>query len=231
MSAQTVKIAGDPWSPWMIGKEGTKPTGGIFIEITKEIFKRANMKADITLYPFKRGLKLVKNGKHDIILMVSKSAEREKFLLFSDPILTDPYYVYYHKDFTKTFSWNNLSDLKGLTIGTADGFNYGKEFNNAVKKFGIKLRPVKKDLNNVRKLEKGKVKLIILNKTSAELLIRENPSFKGKLVATDKALYKADYFFGLSKKSSFKSNIDKINTIAKKLQSDGTFNKIITRGK
>jgi hypothetical protein len=52
-SNKIVKVACDPWPPWIKGNEGELASGGLFIEITEKIFSVAGLKAAFHVFPFK----------------------------------------------------------------------------------------------------------------------------------------------------------------------------------
>ena len=111
VKSRLVKIAGVPYPPWAIGTAGSKPTGGIAVEIVEELFRRLNLKTRVIIYPFKRGLQRIMDGDEDVILMVSRSKEREEYMLFTHPI-RHVRFVFYYPAKLKSFEWREWKDLQ-----------------------------------------------------------------------------------------------------------------------
>lgn len=223
-----VKIVGDPWKPWMEGVAGHTPTGGLFITITQEVFSRAGLDYEITLFPFKRVIAYIHSGKADVMLMVSKTEERERFVRFTDPVFKDPYFLYYSSQRFHHFQWQTWEDLSPYTLGAVSDFNYGQVFTQAVKQQSIQVQYVSNDRLNLRKLVGGRVDFIILNERNARRLLLEQPELAHQIKRSDKVLYESHYPFGFSKKSIFISKITEINAIIKDLSEDGTLEKILS---
>jgi len=226
-----IRITCDPWAPWMEGKQGEKPTGGVFIQITEALFSRINIEYGITIFPFKRCLRQMQTGERDIMLMVSKTPERETFMAFSDVVLSDPYYLYYSSKRISSFEWGAWDDLKNLRIGVVSGFNYGNDFKAAVHAYRITLDGVTSDLQNIKKLVAGRFDFVILNKTNADALLWEYPEFKKDVKMSGKVLHEAQYRFGFSKKSPSLSLIPAINDTIMALKNDGTMKIILQKYK
>ncbi len=171
-----VKIVGDPWPPWMQQEKGKEPSG-YAVEIAQELFKRLNLNIDIRIVPFKRGLAKVKYGEADAILMVAKNKERSQYMLFKTP-MKETFFYLYHTDKLKNFEWQNWQELQPYKIGIVGGFNYGKGWDEARKKYNFKTFEVTQDIQNIGKLLTGRVDLIILEKITLLLFLKTTRSLK-----------------------------------------------------
>ncbi len=118
----SVTMIEDPWPPYTLGDAGKEPTGGIAVAFTKEIFKRIGVKADLKLYPWKRCLNLIKTGDRDGLMLLTKNAEREGYMVFTDPIMEDRDLIWYLAD-RPAVVWSDFKDLKGLKIGNSSGIH------------------------------------------------------------------------------------------------------------
>ncbi len=216
-----VKIVGDPWPPWMQQEKGAKPTG-YAIEIVQELFKRLNLNIDIRIVPFKRALAKVKYGEADAILMVAKNKERSQYMLFNIPMKETLFHLY-HTDTLKNFGWQKWQELQPYKIGIVGGFNYGKDWDNARKKYSYKTFEVTKDIQNIGKLLNGRVDLIILEKSNAIALFKGNLKFKNQLKPAEKPIFEAINHLGISKKSFLASKITMIHETLQKMKKDGTY--------
>lgn len=225
--AKTVKITCDPWPPWIESQDGVNPTGGIFFLITKEVFRRAHLAYTIEIVPFQRCLYQLRTGKRDVMLMVSRTPEREEFMEFSDIVINDPYYLYYCTERIRSFEWTAWKDLENRTIGVVSGFNYGTAFLDASKEFNIRTDGSSTDVQNIRKLLKGRFDFIILNKANADRIAQQYPGFMDTVRRSEKVLHEGHYRFAFSKKSPFLPVLPRINSILQEIRSDGTLERIV----
>ncbi|WP_028865836.1 substrate-binding periplasmic protein [Psychromonas aquimarina] len=123
-----VRLVIDPWYPWVIGQpSGDNPSGGVGVELIEELFKRIGVETEINLFPFKRVITYLEAGKADGSWLITKNSAREKFVIFSDPLFSDYYYLYYSDKRKTPFEWNTWEDLKHYEIGLTSGFDYGEE--------------------------------------------------------------------------------------------------------
>ena len=75
--------------------------------------------------------------------------------------------------------------------GAVRGFTYSEEFFDAVKKYNLKTVVVNKDIQNIKKLLKGRIDITILNPNVFKVLTKEfTPEEKGKLTSHSKPLLK-----------------------------------------
>jgi len=222
---RVVKIASDPYPPWVLGEIGTIAKGGIATKIVGELFHRLNMKSRVNIYPFKRGLQRTKDGDEDVILMVSRSKERDKYMLFTQPI-REVKFVFYHSVGKKNFNWNKWEDLKPYVIGVVTGYNLGEKWQKVIKKHKLTIEEVKTDTFNVEKLLQGRIDILLSDFEVMEDIIRRNPKYQGKLKHHKKPVFESINNFGISKKSFLVPMLFKINKVIQEMKDDGTFNKI-----
>ncbi len=231
-----VKFILDLWPPYRIGVEGKAPTGGIAVEFTNEIFSRLNIAYSSKLYPWKLCLKYIEYGKSDGLMLLTKNAERARYMEFTDVIMTDRDLVWYepekfNKKFGKEFTWETFKDLQPYAIGQTAGFNYGDEFNAAVKSLNLKTDSANKDQMNFNKLRYGRIDIFICNETSAINIFKTYPKLKNKFKFAAKPFKTVKFHMAFSKKTNAKKLIPKINKIISQMKTDGTINKILGRSK
>lgn len=220
-----VRIAGDPYPPWALGVVNEKPTGGIAVEIVEKLFRRMNMKSSVFLYPFNRGLQRIKDGEEDVILMVSRSKEREEYMLFTHSI-RHVRFGFYHLAGMKNFDWNKWEDLQPYTVGAVTGYNLGEEWPKAIKKYNLKIEEVKTDVYNVEKLLIGRIDILLTDFEVMEEIIRLQPKYHVKLKHHKKPVFESVNNLGISKKSFLSPMLPKINAAIQEMKDDGTFKKI-----
>lgn len=223
---RTVRVAGDPYPPWTVGEAGSKPTGGIAVEIVEELFRRLNLQSAVQVYPFKRGLERIEHGEDDVILMVSRSEERERFMLFTLPI-RHVRFVFYFSAEPGDFEWVEWKDLQRYRIGSVAGYNVGEEWENAITDYDLKVEEVKTDTFNIEKLLLGRIDILITDHEVMQRLIAEHPAYQGKLAWHEKPVFESVNNFGISKKSFLAPMLPQINEVLQGMKDDGTFQRIL----
>lgn len=236
---QTIKVVCDPWPPWIEGQEGGVATGGVFVEITRQLFANMGIDVEFTLMPFTRVLSSIKSGDADVALMVSKSEQRQAFGLYSSRILSSAFYLYsintlFVKQMTakqlpvkQWHSWQQFSDYK---IGVTRGFNYGSAFDRAVERKTLSLywSIAEKDLLSL--LLKGRLDLVILNEHTANFLFEALPEAGFENLELNKlspSVNNPEFFLFISKKSKFNNLLGEINKQVKAMQERKEITKII----
>ncbi len=141
---------------------------GPVTKIVTEAFAAVGHEVNINFYPWERAETLASECKVDGMFPPWDKPKRRVWGLFSDAIPPANELVYYrHKSNTQV-----LSDLKSnksnITVGIVNGYVYSDAFLNS----GMKLYEVQSDLNNLRKLARQRIDLIIIDKVRAEYLIK-----------------------------------------------------------
>ncbi len=225
---QVVRVAGDPYPPWSIGEAGAKPEGGIAVEIARELFKRMSLETTEFVYPFKRGIQRIKDGEEDVILMVSRNDERDKFMLFTPPVRNVKFVIFYPQQ-RDEFDWNSWEDLKQFRIGTVGGYNMGDDWPKAIELHNLQIEEVKANIFNMKKMQAGRIDLFITDFEVMQRIIENNPEFRGKFKWHEKPIYESVNNLGISKKSFLAPKIAEINKVMKAMQEDGTFQSIFCK--
>ncbi len=223
---ENVRLTAGEWSPYISESLDHK---GLISQITKEAFALQNIEMILGFYPWERAYHLSKSGLWDGTIAISKTTEREKNYLFSDPIYTGKY-VFFHLKSTP-FAWQNYKDLAHLRIGAARGFGgMGQEFLSAEANHVIKVDRVTTMLQAFNMLLLGRVQLVPSDLEVGYVLLNQN--FDKKKIAQ---ITHNNHIIQLTKyhlvvgKSSPKSVefIKKFNLGLSALKKSGRYNQII----
>lgn len=112
----------------------TAPDGkivGADTEIVEQVLRRMGYRPKIDMQPWKRVQEAGMRGQFAAIYSFTKNPDRERHFYFTDPLSTVKDVFYKLK--THHITWNTLDDLKHLTIGASDGYNYAPVFMDAIK--------------------------------------------------------------------------------------------------
>ncbi len=150
-----VVLAIDEWPPFF---SKNMKEYGLTPHVIKEAFAAVGVKTQYVIRPWKRCLDKAGaanwNGSPGWI----KTPERLKNFYFSaKPVLTSKIVLFHRKD--APLNWDTYDDLKGMIIGGTLGYSYGKEFDKYEKEGMFTVERAAKDVYNIKKLFKKRIKL------------------------------------------------------------------------
>jgi len=160
---KTISFAVSEFPPY-ISKE--LKNYGFTSEIVTEAFSRAGYTVKTSFMPWQRALLKVAEGKYDAAYPAYYSQEREQTYAFSKPFATGPIGFYIRKDTHITYK--TLHDLQPYTIGVVRGYVNTPEFDAATY---LRKDMADDDEQNLRKLVKKRVDLIIIDKFTAQYIL------------------------------------------------------------
>ncbi len=214
------------WPPFTLKKHGLA-TEGLSLNLMQEIFSRLGIEVEVELLPQKRMIKYLKMGKKDGATVISKNAERLKFLDYTDTIFLKRGLIYFLAEKNPPVDWENYGDLKRLRIGIVAGHNYGDEFNQAIEKYNLNIQPVTRIEQNFDKLLLKRIDVFLCIDLSAKQFLRD-PKYTGLIIHAPKSYYSKGYHIGFSKKSKVKVLIPRVNKVIQEMKEDGSLGKIIS---
>lgn len=221
---EVITFCEDPWPPYTYGNVGHEPQGGIAVKLVKLIFSNLNYHADLKLYPWKRCLAQMKTGERDALMLLGYSNEREKYLTYSTPVVKVQDLIWFHKD--KVIDWETFEDIKHLTFGRTAGFQYGEEFEQAIKRSSIRVDQANTDLLNFKKLTTGRIDAFIANESTAAEIFRTHPELRASLASAPKPLKEGPLYLGFSKQSPALAILPEVNQVIHKLKDNGDIERL-----
>ncbi len=191
---------------------------GIFIDLTKEVAKRAGIELEIIVEPAKRITNGFEKNEVDILypgLDVTMPIPVEK----TSPVYMKTDYVFYKSD----TPYRTLADLKGKKVGITNGYPYVKEVTEN-KSFIIEA--ANDDVTNMKKLEAGRVDAFIVEERSGVKALEESKA-QGVVYDKGQALSNQEVFYAFQKTPEGKDLADKFSKALDDMKKDGTFAKIL----
>lgn len=98
-----------------------------FTKMFQFVEKDLNIKFEFQMYPWNRAVKIA-SSEGGLIFGLSRTPEREQIFHFSNPALFNYLWLVTRRD--KRFTYEQLSDLRGKTIGVVRGARYGGQFDS-----------------------------------------------------------------------------------------------------
>jgi len=164
--ALTVTVGANHAPPYRIIEGG--PPSGLYVEIFKEITDRLGWKTHYREAPFRRVVKLVRQGGVDVMLGALKTSERDELMAFVAPAFPPERRLFlYHNDANRI---ERYADLYGKTIGVLEGSSYFKRFDNDEQ---LRKEAAPRYENLMLMMEKGRVDVVVAPELIGMYSVRE----------------------------------------------------------
>jgi polar amino acid transport system substrate-binding protein len=160
---RVVSLAVAEWPPYV---SHDLEAYGFTSEIVAEAFTRVGYTVKTSFMPWKRALHKVAEGAYDATYPAYYSEERTQLYAMSKPFFTAPMGFYKRKE--SPIAYQTLQDLQPYTIGIVRAYVNTAEFDAAAY---LKKDIADDDEQNLKKLLKGRVDLIIIDKFTAQHIL------------------------------------------------------------
>ena len=192
---------------------------GLVIDLTKAIFKKANINAKIQLMDWAKAQEFVKDNKADALMQININEDRLKYLDFSNDLLTSKFVIY------KKSERKDLKDIYSFNNKTVAVFN--KSYSaSLIKKYPkIKTKIIKTMKEGLELLLKNKVDGVLNDSHSGDYTISIN-NFKG-IIKLETPLDNSHSHIAVRKGN--KKLLNAINEGLRIINEDGTRKNIIAK--
>lgn len=217
----TIRIGSGEWAPFM-GRQLDQ--GGPANHVVEELFKALGVRTEFIFQPWPNNYHMAKENKVDVISCSWKTAERETFLLYGEPLLSGR--VVFVKRKGDPWTFKGMASLNGKKVATLPAYGYGDQFMQA-SNFS---REETTDLASaLQKLAAGQVDLAIDDELVVHhYLSRVTPGLAGKLEIDTRPVLKFPCYLVVSKSApNARDLLDKISGQLRKMKADGSYNNIL----
>jgi len=211
-------LANDAWPPFIVdgGDQGTAK------QLVCQALERSGWSCELKVEDWDKVLVEAQSGSIDGIAAAWKDADREGYLLYSEPYLTNRIIPVVNE--TNPVSINSPSDLAGLRVAIVVDYAYGDEISNVAASF--EAVDATNSLDALGLVQSGKADAALID----ELVARDelmDPALGG-LMTTDTVLAYRDLHFAVSRKNSNAQQIiDDFQRGYELMLADGTVNEIL----
>lgn len=223
-AAEPLTLTTTEFPPYM---SAAMPEGGVLVALTRAAMRQSGTDVRVQFMPWARALNEVRSGNADGLIGAWHSREREDYLVFPDPLLNNEIGFFGRRDRTPLFS--SLSDLKGLRIGTVRGYANPPSFLAA----DLDSEEEGDDFANLRKLEAGRIDLVLIDRLVAEYLIAARmPDARPRMQWLEPAVSKTPIYTTFSKaKQGHELAVKQLNLGLQKIRNSGEFSAILLQYK
>jgi len=224
----TIQLTSGNWQP-MMSENG--PHHGFVSHIITEAFALRGVEVEYIYFSWAEAIGLAKEGEYVGSAAWWDRPERHIDFLFSDPIAPSKVVFFFSNGLD--FDWSAFEDLAGLTVGATEGYNYGKEFNEAKRKGIINVEIAPSDEINLNKLLEEKIDVFPgdLMVTHAQIRDTFTAEEAEQFTYNPKPVFEEPLFLILSKKIPDNERLLKrFNEGLAMLKESGRYDKIIADG-
>ncbi|MCG7495672.1 transporter substrate-binding domain-containing protein [Vibrio sp. Of7-15] len=195
------------------------------IELVRRVCLEMNEECTFSFLPNRRAKQYMEQGTVSGTMPLGWNTERDQWMYFSAPLLTTTYSFYAQEE--SAFTFNQLSDLEGKTIGVFGPSNtqYTLEkirdemTSQKLIPFRIEDHP-NADGRGLIKLANGRYDLYFVNRDLAEYRIKNIPI---KTIKNIGSVKKLEYFIGFAKEHNDPNFITRFNQTILNLYQNGDF--------
>ncbi len=193
---------------------------GLYVDIFNEIAKRVDWKVRYVEAPFRRILRMMEEGKIDVMLGPLKMDEREEIMAFVAPVFPpERKLFFYHREENRVTEYD---DLYGMKIGVLAGASYFEKFDTAEE---LAKEPIARYESLMRMLEMGRVDVVI----APELVGRYTVNHLGINAAESPYQVPGEHsYIAISRNSPVLSRRDQVTETFEQIREDGTYDKLVS---
>ena len=205
-AADTFTVSGNPNAPPVVWEQYQELVG-LGPDLVKSIFNELEIPYEFKIFENWQDIQQkISSGEIDMLVYTVKNKERETFLLFSDPYLSQPTVILVKKGQEFSFSsWDSLIGKKG--VGTI-GDSYGQSFDEFSKeKLEIRYYQIERALQAIRL---GEADYLLIDLYTA-LIYTGLLQGENAVSILDPAVATQDFHFGVRKDSGLVKYLPQIN--------------------
>lgn len=147
--------------PPFVHEAGSQHGEGMDIEIAREAMRRGGYELEILFVPWKRALLMLERGEADLTTTISRSGDRDRYLVWSRGYRNWVRYHFYARA-SHMQSLTQLEDLDGMALGVSSGFFYPDAIVKPVHTT-VRIEPGKDLSTTVTMLLAGRTDYIVVN--------------------------------------------------------------------
>ena len=151
-TSKTIRLTNGEWQPFL---SKDVPHNGFASHIVTEAFALVGVEVEYGFFPWKRSMKLAREGSWDGTAIWGTSEERLANFHFTDAVVPTTY-VFFHLKST-AFDWDDYADLADLKVGGTVEYYYADDFEAAEKAGVFRTIRGRSDEAGLKNLLKGRI--------------------------------------------------------------------------
>lgn len=183
-AAETFRMTSLEWPPY----SGAQLEGqGLSVRVARAAFEAMGHDLEVTFFPWQRAVQTgLGSGYVGYFPEYFDQDLADERCAFSEPMGSGPLGLV---ESTETpIEWQDLADLRGLTIGTVAGYVNTKAFDTAVAEGRLTVDPANDDMTNVRKVAAGRLDAAVIDANVLTWLLTWNSDLQSDVRMDDRLL-------------------------------------------
>ncbi|WP_215781834.1 ABC transporter substrate-binding protein [Paludibacterium sp. B53371] len=221
----SIVLSNQEYPPYM----GQSMAGdGLMSRVVSEAFRLQNVKVRYVFYPNNRTLQSARTGAVDGSLGWAITPERQKDLLYTDPVMSLRMVFFQRAD--HPVAWKHMRDLASRRIGITSGNTYSEEFSRLQAAGVLHPEASPDDVSNLRKLQAGHLDLFPIDSEVGALLMVQNfrPDQRAQVVAQPEPFWTAPMHVVIWRRHPLGAElVRRFNLGLKQLHASGKFNQLV----
>jgi polar amino acid transport system substrate-binding protein len=215
---EPLRLRNDAWPPFIL----TGKTEGTAEQLVCEALRRSGWGCSVEVEDWESVLNQARIGAIDGVAAAWLTPERETYMLFSEPYLTNRIVAVINND--NPVDIESLADLSGLRVALVGDYAYGEEVESATDQFEV--LKVKNSERGIKAVLSGKADVALVDE-----LVARSELYKSEmknLTALDTILAFRSLHLAISRKNPLAAVIiDDFHRSYKLMLADGTVNEIL----
>lgn len=205
---------------------------GLEVDLVNALAGEAGLQAEFIEYPWNRALEMLKSGKLDMLMTMTKTPEREEFTHFLGISTWQKFVLFVRKD-NAGIRIKTLDDLTryGYLFGIRQHFHYSDEFNSRLDQDGNFKRhfiAVAQADQNLKRVKNGRLTGCIGDRILTGYQVKNVKDYRDLKVLSLPFFKTHPVYFGVSRKIS-PEKMEKLQKAYRALEERGVIKDIIRR--
>ena len=201
---------------------------GVSVELTRALFSRLGKRFSIKALPWARALFMMENGEADAIVNVLEVEERKRFLLFPKEVFLTESVVLFGQRNSKLSYSNDLTILRGRTVGVMRAFSVGPKLDRAFHDGSLIRQEAKSQKALLEMLMAGRVDIIAGDASAIEFAASQL-SLADLIRQIGPPVESSPTYLALAKQPWAADMAERIDEELLRMKRDGTFAGILAR--
>lgn len=218
------------WPPWeLVDADTGEVSGGKAVELTRALFERLDVELDFQKVPWQRALTQVREGKADIIPMISRDPVRTNDMAFSDPVYHDQLLLVTAADkhTNGECRWTRPGVLEDKTVGITRDYVYGGNWSRLRKDHQFRLARSNNDLSHLKKAISSRVDFSLQYYSFLQSSLGRSQIDRDELLFCEPAVEETALRLGISRQSPLAERLPEINRALQAMKEDGSYRAIL----
>lgn len=170
-----VRLTSLDWPPYAAASGLTQ--NGASVAVAHAAFAAAGYRLEVAFYPWQRAVQMgTADPDYAGYFPEYFSASLQDRCAFSAPMGSGPLGFAERRE--APVAWTTLDDLRGIPIGTVQGYVNTDEFDARAASGALKVDAAPDDATNLRKLAAGRIGLAVIDRFVLDYLLRADPALQ-----------------------------------------------------